>query len=96
MELAEIIAAANKTWEKGVSAEALSVVAGIQNKAALLTLFMDARDAENKAAKAASKARRARIRAESAYNKSVGIIPDKAETDDIERDADGIPVLPFE
>ena len=93
-ELEEIMAAATKVWKKGIEPEALAVITGINNKAALLFAYMDAKEAEAQASKVWSKAKKTRFRAQTAYNNAVEI--DKAGADDIERDADGIPVLTFD
>lgn len=95
-ELAEIMEAASKTWEKGVEPEALAVVTKVKDKAVALLAYMDAKDGERMALRAAARAKRARLRAQAVYDKAVEDIPDKAEADNIERDGDGIPVLPFE
>ena len=93
-ELAEIMAAASKVWEKGVEPEALAVVSGIQDKAAALLAYMDANERERQAKNDAFKAKKARQKAYEEYKRVMGDADGAG--DGIVRDADGIPVLPFE
>lgn len=89
-ELAEIMAAASKVWEKGVELEALAVVTKIKEKAAALLTYIDAKETEDKTGQEYMAAKRARQMAFKSYGDTV------KGGDDIARDTDGIPILPFD